>query len=87
MAKSIALAADASRLASLLLGYYQQYAPSSRLAGRAPRPRSSTDLAIRGPLASPLAHSRRLRHPTPSCKACSWIDLVKPCVMWHEPRS
>src|SRR5260221_13094844 len=30
---------------------YLQYAPSSRLAIRAPRPRSSTDLAIRGPLA------------------------------------
>src|SRR5450432_3484849 len=30
---------------------YQQYAPSSRLAIRAPRPRSSTDLAIPGPLA------------------------------------
>jgi len=29
---------------------YRQYAPSSRLASRAPRPRSSTDLAIRGPL-------------------------------------
>src|SRR4051795_12078265 len=29
---------------------YRQYAPSSRLAIRAPRPRSSTDLAIRGPL-------------------------------------
>src|SRR5450631_2379127 len=29
---------------------YQQYAPSSRLACRAPRPRSSTDLTIRGPL-------------------------------------
>src|SRR5450432_228398 len=33
---------------------YQQYAPSSRLASRAPRPRSSTDLAIRGPLAARL---------------------------------
>jgi hypothetical protein len=31
---------------------YQQYAPSSRLASRAPRPRSSTDLAIPGPLAT-----------------------------------
>jgi len=53
MAKSIALAADASRLsrlASLLLSCILQYAPSSRLAIRAPRPRSSTDLAIRGPL-------------------------------------
>src|SRR5476651_653622 len=30
---------------------YQRYAPSSRLASRAPRARSSTDLAIRGPLA------------------------------------
>jgi len=28
---------------------YQQYAPSSRLAGRALDPRSSTDLAIPGP--------------------------------------
>src|SRR6185369_2743574 len=28
---------------------YEQYAPSSRLASRAPRPRSSTDLAIRRP--------------------------------------
>jgi hypothetical protein len=35
----------------LLLSYILQYAPSSRLAIRAPRPRSSTDLAIRGPLA------------------------------------
>jgi len=34
---------------------YQQYAPSSRLASRAPRPRSSTDLAIRGPLAPKAA--------------------------------
>gem|GEM_PF-2450655 len=49
MAKSIDLAADASRLASLLLSYLLQSAPSSRLAIRAPRPRSSTDLAIRGP--------------------------------------
>src|SRR3954466_1162851 len=99
MAKSVALAADPSRLASLLLSYiqavcafvaprhpgasaaiidrlghsralsqspsrpihpgwlrcssvtYKQYAPSSRLAIRTPRPRSSTDLAIRGPWA------------------------------------
>ncbi len=49
MAKSVALAAGASRRASLLLSYIPQYAPSSRLAIRAPRPRSSTDLAIRGP--------------------------------------
>jgi len=49
MAKSIALAADASRLASLLLSYILQYAPWSRLAIRAPRPRSSIDLAIPGP--------------------------------------
>src|SRR5687768_17653654 len=55
MAKSVALAADASRLASLLLSYILQYAPSSRLAIRAPRPRSSTDLTIRGPLVSPDA--------------------------------
>src|SRR5882724_12113829 len=34
---------------------YLQYAPSSRLAIRAPRPRSSTDLAIRGPLLRGLA--------------------------------
>jgi hypothetical protein len=32
MAKSVTLAADASRLASLLLGTYCKYAPSSRLA-------------------------------------------------------
>jgi len=49
MAKSIALAANPSRLASLLLSYILQYAPSSRLAIRASRPRSSTDLAIREP--------------------------------------
>jgi hypothetical protein len=30
---------------------YEQYASSSRLASRAPGPRSATDLAIRGPLA------------------------------------
>ena len=52
MAKSIDLAADPSLPASLLLSYILQYAPSLRLAGRAPRPRSSTDLAIRGPLAN-----------------------------------
>ena len=53
MAKSIAFAADASRLAALLLSYIPaRMSPSSRLASRAPRPRSSTDLAIRGPLAS-----------------------------------
>jgi len=50
-ARSIDLAPEASRLASLLLSYIPAYAPSSRLAIRAPRPRSSTDLAIRGPLA------------------------------------
>jgi len=48
MAKSIDLSPGPSRLASLLLSYIQ-YAPSLRLAIRAPRPRSSTDLAIRGP--------------------------------------
>ena len=52
MAESIALAVDASRLASLLLSYIlQSLQYASRLAIRAPRPRSSTDLAIRGPLA------------------------------------
>jgi hypothetical protein len=49
MAKSVALATDASPLASLLLVTYCKYAPSSRLGSRAPRLRSSTDLAIRGP--------------------------------------
>jgi hypothetical protein len=50
MAKSIAFAADASRLTALLLSYIPaRMSPSSRLASRAPRPRSSTDLAIRGP--------------------------------------
>ncbi len=34
---------------------YLQHAPSSRLAIRAPRPRSSTDLAIRGPLGADFA--------------------------------
>ena len=57
MAKSFALAADSSRLASLLLSYIPQYAPSSRLAIRAPRPRSSTDLAIRGPLDFEALHA------------------------------
>ena len=41
---------------------YQRYAPSSRLAVRAPRLRSSTDLAIRGPLVTALRttdHERR----------------------------
>jgi hypothetical protein len=37
MAKSIDLAVDPSRPASLLRSYTLQYAPSSRLAGRAPR--------------------------------------------------
>ena len=64
MAKSIAFVADPSRLASLLLSYIQQYAPSSRLAKRAPRPRSSTDLAIRGPLA------HRAREVTRIGKGC-----------------
>src|SRR6185369_2476445 len=51
MAKSIAFAADASRLAALLLSCIPaRMSPSSRLASQAPRPRSSTDLAIRGPL-------------------------------------
>jgi hypothetical protein len=50
MPKSVALAADPSQLASLLLSYIPRYAPSSRLAIGAPQPRSSTDLAIRGPL-------------------------------------
>jgi O-methyltransferase domain len=40
---------------------YQQYAPSSRLSSRAPRPRSSTDFAIPGPLA--LLRRRLCRHP------------------------
>src|SRR6478735_2978905 len=50
MAKSIALAADASRGAALLLSCIQaRMSPSSRLARRAPRPRSSTDLVLAGP--------------------------------------
>src|SRR6188768_554972 len=51
---------------------YNQYAPSSRLDRRAPRPRSSTDLAIRGPSAAvcvvfvdPLAVSAALHARDP----------------------
>src|SRR5688572_523401 len=57
MDNSIALAADPSRLASLpvpVLGSHpSRMLPSGsrrRLASRAPRPRSSIDLSIRGPL-------------------------------------
>ena len=39
-----------SRLASLLLSYVPAVCAWSRLAIRAPRPRSPTELAIRGPL-------------------------------------
>ena len=49
-AESVAFAADPSKLASLLLRYLLQYAPwDAALAVRAPRPWSSTNLAIRGP--------------------------------------
>src|SRR6478735_1051868 len=49
MAKSIALAADASRGAALLLIAYKRGCRLRRLARRAPRPRSSTDLVLAGP--------------------------------------
>src|SRR6478735_283810 len=55
MAKSIDLATDASRRAALLLSYIPaRMSPSSRLGRPAPRPRPSTDLAIRGPLPESL---------------------------------
>jgi hypothetical protein len=47
MVKS-ALAADASHGLRYSSVTYCKYAPPSRLAIRAPRPRSSTDLTIRG---------------------------------------
>jgi len=70
-AKSIDLAPEPSRLASLLLSQYLQYAPSTRLAIRAPGPRSSTDLAIRGPLRAPLEFRRKIKGAIWSApKAC-----------------
>src|SRR5882724_3694801 len=68
MAKSIALAADPSRLASLLLSYIP--AVCAFVAPRhAPRPRSSTDLAIRGPLARLASHRpKRRKLPVLGCE-------------------
>jgi len=65
MAKSIELATAASRRAALLLSYVQaRMSPSSRLARRAPRPRSSTDL----PFAGPKRETRHSDRAVPSAR-------------------
>jgi hypothetical protein len=73
---------------------YQQYAPSSRLASRAPGPPSSTDLAIRGPFGVKVDGGligaidlRECGKKAPACRQASFLEKAQLLVGWGASRT